>query len=50
MIADMIGINRDSATILAEEAANSLEEQSLDTASGQCLSSQLPFALEVSSQ
>ena len=47
MIVDMV---RDSATNLVEEAAESLEEQSLDPASGQCPSSQRPFALEVSSQ
>ena len=50
MIADMVGINRDSATNLAEEATEYLEEQSLDAASGQYPSSQRPFALEVSSQ
>ena len=50
MIADMVDINKESATNLAEEAAESLEEQSLDAASGQCPSSEHPFALEVSSQ
>ena len=46
MIADMVGINRETVrTNLAEEAAESLEEQSLDAASGQCPSSQRPFAL-----
>ena len=45
MIADI-----DGATNLAEEEAESLEEQSPDSASGQCPSSQRPFALEVYSQ
>ena len=49
MIADMVRINRESATNLAEEAAESLEER-LNAASGQCPNSQSPFALEVSSQ
>ena len=48
MIADIVGINRE--TNFVEETAESLEEQSLDAASGQCPSSQRPLALEVSSQ
>ena len=43
-------IPRDSATNLAEEAAESLEEQRLDAASGQCPKSQRPFGQEVSSR
>ena len=50
MIADMVGINRDSVTNLAEEAVESLEEQHLDATSGQYPSSQRPFGQEVSSR
>ena len=42
--------NLQNSTNLVEGAAESLEEQSLDAASGQCPNSQRPFALVVSSQ
>ena len=40
-------LQRDSATNLAEEAAESLEEQRLDAASGQCPSSQRPWTTSI---